>query len=66
MRLRKSVTSPWQSARKKLPLALGWLQRLSGRVPIGGQAPLTEKSVCQDLGRPQAQHRGLPAVGRFR
>src|SRR3990167_1344255 len=53
MRLKKSVTSTWQSARKKLPLALGWLQQLSGRVPMGGKAPLTEKEFARIWDGPQ-------------
>lgn len=47
MRLKPTVTSPWQAARKTLPVALNWLHRLSGRIPLDGKAPLTEKEYAR-------------------
>lgn len=47
MRLKTSVKSPWQAAQKKLPVALNWLQRISGYLPPDGKAPLTEKEYAK-------------------
>lgn len=53
MRLKSTVTSPWQTARKKLPIAMNWLHRLSGRIPLDGKAPLTEKEYARVWNGPQ-------------
>lgn len=38
---------PLAVARKKLPLALDWFNRLSGRLPADGRKPLTEKEYAR-------------------
>src|SRR3990167_7463657 len=42
-----STESPITAIRKKLPIALDWLQQVSGRMPWGGQKPLTEKEYAK-------------------
>lgn len=42
-----SAESPITALRKKLPIALDWLQQVSGRMPWGGQKPLTEKEYAK-------------------
>ena len=47
MQLKPSFGSTWRAARKKLPMALEWAHRLSGRMPLTGNAPLTEKEYAR-------------------
>lgn len=47
MRLKSAVTGPLQAARKKLPIALNMLHRLTGRIPMDGRVPLTEKEYAR-------------------